>query len=182
MPRDILLFNEGFPNPLPEKEIKSKFHSFLQLVREKHYRFKNSTIMDIFKLSDEDCRALNLTLHTDARTRKRDQQIKEGKTSKQKQEKRYKQVKQLYGQQHMKAAEIAQILHYSISTIEADITRYRKEVRGQTGTSKSLPDTAETSSTQAQAAGATTLPSKEPSCPSVITSASAKDLPYKEAV
>ena len=70
MPRDILLFNEGFPNPLPEKEIKSKFHTFLQLVREKHYRFKNSTIMDIFKLSDEDCRALNLTLHTDAEPEK----------------------------------------------------------------------------------------------------------------
>ncbi len=126
---ELFQFNQGFPTPLPQKEIRSKLRTLPDLMKEKRYRYRNSTIMQELGLSEEDCQTLGLTLHTDMRTLRRQQQIKEGTTSKQKQQHRYEQVWQLYVEEKMKAADIAALLHYSRPTIENDITKIRKELR-----------------------------------------------------
>lgn len=82
---------------------------------------------------------LRLTLHTDAKTRKRLQQIQAGTTCKQNQQRRYEQVRQLYCEKKLKAGEIAQLLNCSKSTVEADITKIRKAIKETPAENNTLP-------------------------------------------
>lgn len=132
-------FNKGFSEPLTKKEITSKFRTLPDLMRKSHYRFKNTTIMNWLGLSEENCQNLGLTLHTDAKTRKRLQQIQAGTTCKQNQQRRYEQVRQLYCEKKLKAGEIAQLLNCSKSTVEADITKIRKAIKETPAENNTLP-------------------------------------------
>lgn len=162
---ELLRFNQGFPAPLPQKEVQSKFRTLPALMKEKRYRYRNSTIMQELGLSEDDCQSLGLTLHTDAKTLKRQQQIEAGNTSKQKQQRRYEQVWQLYVREKLGAADIAVLLGYSRATIKNDITRIRKELKTQAAEMNTAEDTAYVSKPIAGAESSACTTQDSPSSP-----------------
>lgn len=115
-------FNKGFANPLPEKEIRSKFRTL------KKYSFKNGTICDLLGLSDSDLKRYDAECFgLSKRAREKAEKEAAGTTRKQIANRNYENLKQLYIEGY-RGKDLAEKSGYTEKSVKIYVNRIRKEL------------------------------------------------------
>lgn len=127
----ILEFNEGFPQPLPKKELKSKMHSFCE--NDKRYKYDNETIMSKLELDSDTCKQYDIYLYTTKKEMDHATLVKEERTRELHRAKFEKEVMDAIKNGPIDKKSLAKKMNVSARTI----TRYLNTVLEKIGNTKS---------------------------------------------
>lgn len=120
----LIIFNKGIRNPLPEKEIKSKFRTLKETFnRNKGYHAKGSTLIEEINIDIEKAKEIGLM---GKREMEKLEKIAKGETRQQRALKNYETYK-VYKEQGMKIKDIAEKMGLKIDTIKSYGRKYKRE-------------------------------------------------------